>query len=161
MLRAPRSLLRQARNHRAWWPDHTVIPGTDAVSRAILDRAVACLILVRGGDPHDPGAVISTLVSLIADADDRLPDAVAGARAHGYTWNRLPSGVHHLRVTPPVRRLRPACTSARSVRLTGLYVHDAVGDSYADSVVGLFTTPNAFITSVAACSSSVAGNRWH
>jgi len=103
MLRAPRSLLRQARNHRAWWPDHTVIPGTDAVSRAILDRAVACLILVRGGDPHDPGAVISTLVSLIADADDRLPDAVAGARAHGYTWNNV---AERLGTTVPAARHR-------------------------------------------------------
>ena len=74
---------------RAWWPDRTLIPSTDAACRAILDHALACLILVRGGDPHDPGAVISTLVSLIADADDRLPDAVADARHHGYTWNRV------------------------------------------------------------------------
>lgn len=44
---------------------------------------------VRGGNPHDPGAVISTLVSLIADADDRLPDAVACAHARGQTWNRV------------------------------------------------------------------------
>jgi hypothetical protein len=72
-----------------WWPDHTLIPATDAACQAILDRAVACLILVRGGDPHDPGAVISTLVSLIADADDRLPGAVARARTRGYTWNRV------------------------------------------------------------------------
>jgi hypothetical protein len=82
-------LLHQTLGERIWWPDHTVIPGTDPACRVILDRAVACLILVRGGDPHDPGAVISTLVSLIADADDRLPDAVAGARAHGFTWNRV------------------------------------------------------------------------
>lgn len=28
-------------------------------------------------------------VSLIAEADARLPDAVARARDHGYTWNRI------------------------------------------------------------------------
>jgi hypothetical protein len=89
MLRRPRTSLHQTLGERIWWPDHTAIPGTDAACRAILDRAVTYLILVRGGDPHDPGAVISSLVSLIADADHRLPDAVADARAHGYTWNRV------------------------------------------------------------------------
>ena len=87
----------------AWWPDHTLIPSTDAACRAILDRAVTALILVRGGDLHDPGAVISTLVSLIADADDRLPDAVARARARGYTWNSV---AERLGTTIPAARHR-------------------------------------------------------
>ncbi len=38
------------------WPDHTLIPFDDAASRAILDHALTCLILVRGGNLHDPGA---------------------------------------------------------------------------------------------------------
>jgi hypothetical protein len=72
-----------------WWPDHTLIPSTDAACRAILDHALSCLILVRGGSTRDPGAHISTLASLIAEADARLFDAVADARVHGYTWNRI------------------------------------------------------------------------
>jgi hypothetical protein len=58
-------------------------------SRAILDHALTCLVLVRGGDPRDPGAAISTLVTLIAEAEARLPDAVVDARVRGYTWNRI------------------------------------------------------------------------
>ena len=90
-------------DERAWWPDHTLIPGTDTICRAILDSALASLILARGGDQHDPGAVISTLVSLIADAGDRLPDAVADARVHGYTWNRV---AERLGTTIPAARHR-------------------------------------------------------
>jgi hypothetical protein len=73
----------------AWWPDHTLIPISDAVCRAILDRALTCLILARGGDLHDPGASISTLASLLAEAQAHLPDAVADARALGYSWDRV------------------------------------------------------------------------
>lgn len=72
-----------------WWPDHTLIPFADLASRAILDHALTCLVLVRGGDPRDPGAAISTLVTLIAEAEARLPDAVVDARVRGYTWNRI------------------------------------------------------------------------
>ncbi len=71
------------------WPDHTLIPFGDAASRAILDHAVACLVLVRGGDRYDPGATISTLVTLMVDAETRLADLVADARDRGYTWNRV------------------------------------------------------------------------
>ncbi len=53
--------------------------------------------------PHDPAAVISILVSLIADADDRLTDAVATARAHHYTWNRI---AERLGTTIPAARHR-------------------------------------------------------
>lgn len=93
----------RAVDERACWPDHTLIPGTDALCQAILDRAVASLILARGGDPHDPGAIISTLVSLSADAGERLPDAVADARVRGYTWNRL---AERLGTTIPAARYR-------------------------------------------------------
>ena len=73
----------------AWWPDHTLIPFADVASRAILDHALTCLVLVRGGDLRDPGAAISTLATLIAEAEARLPDAVVDARVRGYTWNRI------------------------------------------------------------------------
>ena len=98
----------------AWWPDRTLIPSADAVCRAILDRAITCLILARGGDLNDPGALISTLVSLIADADDRLPDAVADARARGYTWNRV---AERLGTTIPSARHRFAGYARRPRQL--------------------------------------------
>jgi hypothetical protein len=72
-----------------WWPDHTLIPFADVASRAILDHALTCLVLFRGGDLRDPAAAISTLVTLIAEAQARLPDAVIDARVRGYTWNRI------------------------------------------------------------------------
>jgi hypothetical protein len=72
-----------------WWPDHTLVPFADVASRAILDHALTCLVLVRGGDLRDPAAAISTLVTLIAEAEARLPDAVVDARVRGFTWNRI------------------------------------------------------------------------
>jgi hypothetical protein len=85
--------------------DYTRIPFGDEVSHAILDHALACLTLIRGGDPQDPGATIATLVSLIIDAQARLPDAVADARDHGYTWNRI---AERLGGTIPAARRRYA-----------------------------------------------------
>ena len=87
MLRRARHLPDDDLVDPAWWPDHTSIPNCDAACRAILDRALTCLILARGGALDDPGATISTLVSFIADADGRLPDAVADARDRGYIWD--------------------------------------------------------------------------
>jgi hypothetical protein len=104
-------LLRRSRLHddglddTSWWPDHTLIPFDDDASRAILDHALTCLILVRGGDTHDPGAAISTLVTLVAGADALLPDAVADARCRGYTWNRI---AERLGSTIPAARRRYA-----------------------------------------------------
>jgi hypothetical protein len=88
-----------------WWPDHTLIPFTDMASRAILDHAITCLVLVRGGDLGVPAATISALVSLIAEAEAALPDAVAGARGRGYTWNRI---AQRLGSTIPAARRRYA-----------------------------------------------------
>ena len=98
-------MLRRHPDPTPWWPDHTLIPSTDAACRAILDHALTCLILVRGGDPRDPGAAISTLVTLIAGADALLPDAVADARHRGYTWNRI---AERLGSTIPAARRRYA-----------------------------------------------------
>lgn len=71
------------------WSDRTAIAHVDVACRALLDDVVASLILLRGGHPKDPGATISVLASLIAEADSRLPDAVADARDHRYTWDRI------------------------------------------------------------------------
>jgi hypothetical protein len=89
----------------AWWPDHTLIPFTDAACDAILDHALSCLIMARGGNLRDPGATISTLVSLIAEADARLIETVADAREYGYTWNLI---AERLGSTIPAARHRYA-----------------------------------------------------
>jgi hypothetical protein len=105
MLRRAHLILDDGLPEPTWWPDHTHIPFNDAVSHAILDHALTCLILVRGGNFQDPGATISALVSLITDAEARLPDAVADARALGYTWNRI---AERLGSTIPATRRRYA-----------------------------------------------------
>jgi hypothetical protein len=83
--------------------DHTLIPFTDADCRYLLDDAITCLILERGGHLDDPGATISVLVSLMAEAECRLPDAVADARDRGYSWNSI---VERLATTIPAARYR-------------------------------------------------------
>lgn len=80
---------------RTWEPsdprrDRTMHPYTDADSAAALDEAVTNLVLLRA--PMwlgDPGATISVLVSLAVEAEGRLYDAVADARAQGYRWSQL------------------------------------------------------------------------
>jgi hypothetical protein len=87
----------------SWWPNHTTIPFSDAASSAILDHAIACIVLLRGGDLQDPGSAISALVTFIVDAQSRLPDLVADARDRGHTWNHIaqrlgctiPAARHH------------------------------------------------------------------
>jgi hypothetical protein len=85
----------------SWWPNHTSIPFSDAASSAILDHAIACMVLLRGGDLQEPGSTISALVTFIVDAQSRLPDLVADARDRGYTWSRI---AEHLGSTIPAAR---------------------------------------------------------
>jgi hypothetical protein len=89
----------------SWWPNHTTIPFSDAASDAIIDHAVACMVLLRGGDLQDPGSAISALVTFIADAQARLPDLVADARDRGHTWSHI---ARHLGGTIPAARHRYA-----------------------------------------------------
>lgn len=100
----------------AWWLDHTLIPFADVASHAILDHILTCLVLVRGGDLRDPGAAISSLVTLIAQAEARLSEAVADARDHSYTWDRI---AERLGSTIPAARHRYA-NHARWRRLAPL-----------------------------------------
>ena len=85
--------------------DRTLCPTTDALCLQALDHAIAIMVAFRGGEPDDPGAVISTLVSLIAEADSRLTDTVADARERGYTWDQVAS---RLGTTIPAARYRYA-----------------------------------------------------
>jgi len=70
-------------------PDYTAIPFGDLASRTILEVAVLDLTLYRGGQYGDPGATISVLVSLDAEAQAWLIEAVADARDFGYSWDRI------------------------------------------------------------------------
>lgn len=70
--------------------DRTLHPYTDAGTVAVIDQAVTTLVLLRS--PMwlgDPGPTISVLVSLAAEADSRLYDAVADAADQGYSWDQV------------------------------------------------------------------------
>ena len=72
--------------------DRTLHPYTDADTVTVIDQAVTTLVLLRA--PMwlgEPGPTISVLVSLAAEADNRLYDAVADAVDHGYSWDQIAS----------------------------------------------------------------------
>jgi hypothetical protein len=70
--------------------DRSGIPYTDADSAQILGEALERLAAIRSPfGVADPGAVLSAIVSLGAEADVRLEDAVADARAAGYDWSAI------------------------------------------------------------------------
>ena len=69
--------------------DHTAIPATDCTTAALIDGAVAELIGRRNGRTDDAGALVSCLLSLATEADDRLHDAVADARDQRYSWDEI------------------------------------------------------------------------
>jgi hypothetical protein len=64
-------------------------PYIDEQSDALVEDAVACLVWLRGSERGDAGAALSALASLIAEAQGRLPDAVADARERGETWAEI------------------------------------------------------------------------
>jgi hypothetical protein len=70
-------------------PNLTLTPFVDEPLRDLLTYIVNRLILVRHGDPFDPGASIAVLASITEEIDGRLPDAVAMARDEGYSWDRV------------------------------------------------------------------------
>jgi hypothetical protein len=72
-----------------WEEDRSVIPRTDDHSVALIDEAVRALVVVRAPFGLDVLATISALVSLSAEVDGRLPDAVADAWHLGYCWDAI------------------------------------------------------------------------
>ncbi|MDA8288544.1 MAG: hypothetical protein M0014_08850 [Actinomycetota bacterium] len=71
-------------------PGFTAIPYTDTNSAGLIDEAVRSLVVLRAGSGRDPGAALSVLVSLAAEVQARVPDAVWLARArHGYSWGQV------------------------------------------------------------------------
>ncbi|MGH9054505.1 MAG: hypothetical protein ACRDYY_01345 [Acidimicrobiales bacterium] len=86
------------------YSDRTAIPSTDAACRALLDQSVEFLIILRGGSTKDPGARLSVLASLAAEAAERIPDAVWSARVlHRYTWDLV---AERLAITADAARKR-------------------------------------------------------
>ncbi|MGI8809806.1 MAG: hypothetical protein ACR2KK_18590 [Acidimicrobiales bacterium] len=72
--------------------DRTMHPYTDADTARALDRAIRALVMLRAPMwVGDPGPTVSALVSLVAEADSRLADAVADAAEAGYSWDQIAS----------------------------------------------------------------------
>jgi hypothetical protein len=74
-------------------PERTrhVGPKTGRDTRAVIDRAVASLGRGRlpGGWLGDGGAEVHLLASLIAEAEQQLPQSVALARDQHYSWAEI------------------------------------------------------------------------
>jgi hypothetical protein len=70
--------------------NQTAIPCTDDDTATLIREAVVTLTIFRAPmGLGDAGATVSTLVSLAAEADGQLWDAVADARDQGYTWDQI------------------------------------------------------------------------
>lgn len=69
--------------------DRASRPHVDEETLALVDHAVESLAFLRGSVSSDAGAALSCLASLIAEAQGRLPDAVAAARDQDYTWPEI------------------------------------------------------------------------
>ncbi len=70
--------------------DHYIAPTTGHDSERILDAAIESLGTVRGLEwDGDAGATLHLLISLTAEAERRLPRAVADARDQDYSWAQI------------------------------------------------------------------------
>jgi len=70
--------------------DHYVEPATGADTEVSLDAALEMLGTLRGlGHAGDAGVSLHLLVSLAAEAQVRLPHAVADARDQDYSWAQI------------------------------------------------------------------------
>ena len=70
--------------------DHYIEPATGPDSEAVIDNAIHSLANLRGFAPlGDAGTALHLLVSLIHQAEQRLPTAVADARDQEYTWAQI------------------------------------------------------------------------
>jgi hypothetical protein len=92
----------------------TLHPYLDEASLAVVGQAVASLACARGSGPGDAGAALSCLASLVAEAQSRLPDAVADARDQGYTWAEIAARLASSAATARRRYGGYACWRAAS-----------------------------------------------
>ena len=96
----------------------TAIPYTDDDTYTLIDEAAYTLTIFRAPMSFgDAGAAVSVLVSLAAEAEGRLHDAVADARDQGYTWNQI---ADRLATSEPTARRRYAAYATWRRRNTPL-----------------------------------------
>jgi len=70
--------------------DHYVEPTTGADTERIIGDAIESLGKLRGLQwVGDAGVTLHLLASLVAEADARLPHAVADARDQDYSWAQI------------------------------------------------------------------------
>ena len=70
--------------------DHYVAPATGEDSEGVLEEAIDTLGTLRGLPwLGDAGATLHLLTSLMAQAESRLPRAVADARDQDYSWAEI------------------------------------------------------------------------
>ena len=71
--------------------DRTREPFVGHQTWALVGASLGLLLGYRCGREDDPRSVLSCLASLLADAESRLPEAVADARERGYSWAEVGS----------------------------------------------------------------------
>jgi len=70
--------------------DHYLAPATGEDTERVLEDAIDTLGTLRGLPWHgDAGATLHLLTSLTAEAERRLPRAVADARDQDYSWAQI------------------------------------------------------------------------
>ena len=70
--------------------DHYIEPVTGPDSEAVLDEAIGSLGTLRSLEwVGDAGVTLHLLTSLIRQAEQQLPRAVADARDQEYTWAQI------------------------------------------------------------------------
>jgi hypothetical protein len=70
--------------------DHYLAPATGADTERILEASIETLGTVRGLEwVGDAGVTLHLLASLTAEAERRLPRAVADARDQEYSWAQI------------------------------------------------------------------------
>ncbi len=69
--------------------NHYLSPATGDDAEAVLGDALASLGTQRQLWPGDAGVTLHLLTSITAQAERRLPQAVADARDEGYSWAEI------------------------------------------------------------------------
>ena len=69
--------------------NHYLSPATGDDAEAVLDDALVTLGSQRRLSPGDAGVTLHLLTSLTAQAERRLPRAVADARDQDYSWAQI------------------------------------------------------------------------
>ena len=96
--------------------NHYLSPVTDDDTEAVLDDALAALGTGRGLWPGDAGVTLHLLTSLTAQAQRRLPQAVADARDQDYSWAEIADLLGVTRASAWQRFATPGPASPRHPR---------------------------------------------